>query len=43
MGSTDFKINGSNESIKLVSANGELLGTIFLNVDDITFMIDVGT
>ena len=43
LGSTDVKMIGSDEGIKLVLSGGKLLGTILGNVDGITLRLDVGT
>ena len=43
LGSTDGKVLGSDEDIKMGSTDGKLFGTILVNVDRITFVIDVGT
>ena len=41
--STDCKVIGSDEVVKLVSTDGKVLRTILGNVDRITLDIDVGT
>ena len=41
--STDDKVLGSNEYIKLRSNYGKVLGNILVNVGGITLGIDVGT
>ena len=43
MGSTDDKLIGSDEGIKMGISYGKVLGTILGNVDGITFAIDVVT
>ena len=41
--STDSKVLGSDEGIKLGSTGGKLLGTILGDTDVITLGLDVGT
>ena len=43
LGSTDGKVLGSYECIKLGLYDSKLLGTILLNVDGTTHGLDVGT
>ena len=43
LGSTDGKLLGSDEVIKLGSTDGEVIGTILRNVYGITLGIDFGT
>ena len=43
IGSTDGKVIGSDEVIKMVLIYGKLLGTVVVNVDVITFGVDVVT
>ena len=43
LGSTDDKVLGSNEGIKLGSIDGKVLDAILGNVDVITVVVDVGT
>ena len=43
LGSTDNKVLGSDEGIKLGSSGGKLLVIIPVNVDGITLGLDVGT
>ena len=43
MGSTYSKVPGSDEGIKLGLFYGKVLGTILLNVDEITLGFGVGT
>ena len=43
LGSTDGKVIGSDECIKLGSTDGKFLGTILGNVDGIILGLDVGT
>ena len=41
--STDFKVIGSDEGIKLRLSGGKVLGTILGNIYGITLGIDIGT
>ena len=41
--STDVKVNRYDEDIKLGHTNGNVFGTILINVDGIIIGIDVGT
>ena len=43
LGSTDSKMLGSDEGIKLRSADGKVFGNVLVNVDEIILGIDVGT